>query len=93
VAQVPAASSDAARELRLEIELLDRAKAALSAQQHERALQLLERYAARFPRGTLAREAAMLRGKINQRGKLPATPRPARLPAPAASEPGGTSPP
>jgi hypothetical protein len=73
-------ASDPARELRLEIELLDRVRTALAAGEPERAHSLLDQYAARFPTGTLAREAEVLRGKVGRsRSKLPAAPEPATL--------------
>jgi hypothetical protein len=86
--EAPASTPDPARELRLEIELLDHARAALSASEPERARVLLEQYAERFPAGTLAREAQLLRGKIARgdarpRARLPAAPDPATLDAPA----------
>jgi hypothetical protein len=65
---------DAARQLRLEIEQLDRVRSALSAGDRARALGLLDAYAARFPAGILTREAQVLRGKASSRA-LPGAPR------------------
>jgi hypothetical protein len=56
----PKAGADAASHLLEELALLDGARAALAASDGRRALEGLERYAARFPRGTLALEAALL---------------------------------
>lgn len=80
--EAAASMPDPARELRLEIELLDRARAALAASEPGRALALLDEYAARFPTGTLAREAQVLRGKL-ARAKLPPAPDRGTLQAPA----------
>lgn len=55
----PAASADSA--LASELGLLDEARAAMAASDPKRAGSVLDAYAARFPRGTLVLEAAMLR--------------------------------
>jgi hypothetical protein len=85
VAEVAASATDPARELRLEIELLDRARAALGSNQAARAVELLDQYAARFPAGSLAREAEVLRSKA--RAKLRPAREPATLAAPAGKSP------
>jgi hypothetical protein len=94
VTEAPPSAPDPARALRLEIELLDRARAAQAAGEPARALGLLDEYAARFPGGTLSREAQVLRGKIakgdgmrgdGSRSKVSSDP--ATLEAPARSTP------
>lgn len=57
-AEAPAANGD---QLKLEVQQLDRVRAALGTGDRERALQLLDGYERRFPNGTLAPEAAKLR--------------------------------
>jgi len=53
-------------ELREEIDLLDRVRTALGQRDARAASALLEHYAARFPEGKLAREAAVLRARTAQ---------------------------
>jgi hypothetical protein len=67
-AQSPAAQSPAAisRELREEIDLLDRVRTALDQRDARAASALLESYATRFPEGRLAREATVLRARTAQ---------------------------
>jgi hypothetical protein len=54
------------RELREEIDLLDRVRTALNQGDARAASALLENYANRFPEGRLAREASMLRARTAQ---------------------------
>jgi len=61
-----AASADRERELREEIELLDRARVAVERRDARSASALLESYATRFPEGRLAREATLLRARTPQ---------------------------
>jgi hypothetical protein len=51
----------AATDLRAELELLGRARAALEAEDFERVLALVQRHAREFPRGTMREEIALLR--------------------------------
>ena len=64
----PAVVSPAAmsRELREEIDLLDRVRTALDQRDARAASALLESYATRFPEGRLAREATVLRARTAQ---------------------------
>jgi hypothetical protein len=59
-----------------EVALLDETRAALRSGAGQRASALLDRYAARFPHGELALEAAMLRvqtlGALERRGEASA---------------------
>lgn len=67
--EVPAASApstDMSRELREEVQLLDQVRLALGESNAPQAQALLDRYAARFPEGALAREAAVLRSRTAQ---------------------------
>jgi hypothetical protein len=57
-AEAPATKSD---QLKQEVQQIDRVRAALSAGDRDRALQLLDGYDRKFPTGTLAPEAAKLR--------------------------------
>lgn len=57
----PSAKADAESALREEIRALDRARAALRSGAPKRALQELDAYGARFPRGTFRQEASVLR--------------------------------
>jgi hypothetical protein len=56
--EAPALKSD---QLKLEVQQLDRVRAALAAGERERAVQLLDGYDRKFPNGTLLPEAAKLR--------------------------------
>ncbi|MEY4550168.1 MAG: hypothetical protein RL685_6363 [Pseudomonadota bacterium] len=58
-----APSAPVSGELREEIDLLDRVRAALDRRDARAASALLENYAQRFPEGELAREAAALRAR------------------------------
>ena len=60
-AQPNAAASSAAGSLTDEIHLLDRARAALSSGAPRRALEVLEQYDQRYPRGRFAPESVVLR--------------------------------
>jgi hypothetical protein len=62
----PAPSAAASRELREEIDLLDRVRAALAQRDARAASALLESYANRFPEGMLTREATVLRARAAQ---------------------------
>ena len=67
----PSAESSAlSRELREEIELLDRVRAALGQKDAAAASTLLDDYSARFPSGKLAREAGVLRARTAQAAQL-----------------------
>jgi hypothetical protein len=61
-----APSSDMSRELREEIDLLDRVRTALDQRDARAASALLDSYATRFPDGRLAREANVLRARSAQ---------------------------
>ena len=61
-----APSAAMSRELREEIDLLDRVRAALNQGDARAASALLENYAHRFPEGRLAREATLLRARTVQ---------------------------
>ena len=61
-----APSAAMSRELREEIDLLDRVRAALEQGDARAASVLLENYANRFPEGRLAREATRLRARTAQ---------------------------
>lgn len=68
-AEAPAAnppSTETSRELREEIDLLDRVRTALDQRDARVASALLESYATRFPEGRLAREATALRARAAQ---------------------------
>jgi hypothetical protein len=59
-------SAAMSRELREEIELLDRVRTALGQRDVREASALLDHYATRFPAGALAREASVLRARTAQ---------------------------
>lgn len=61
-----APSAAMSRELRKEIELLDRVRTALDQGDTRAASALLENYANRFPKGSLTREATLLRARTAQ---------------------------
>ena len=58
-----APSTKMSRELREEIDLLDRVRSALDQRDARAASALLETYAHRFPEGRLAPEASVLRAR------------------------------
>jgi hypothetical protein len=61
-----ATSPEVSRELREEIDLLDRVRTALNQRDARAASTLLESYTTRFPEGRLAREATVLRARTAQ---------------------------
>jgi len=61
-----AVSREMSRELREEIDLLDRVRTALDQRNTREASTLLDSYATRFPEGRLAREATVLRARTAQ---------------------------
>jgi hypothetical protein len=68
--EAPAPSAARSRELREEIDLLDRVRTALDQRDARAASALLENYATRFPEGRLAREAAVLRTRTAQVARM-----------------------
>ena len=65
----PVAEESSSRELREEIELLDKARSALQHGSSALALEQLERYRQRFPSGVLRREASLLRQQATPAGR------------------------
>jgi hypothetical protein len=73
---VPNPSEDMSREsreLREEVDLLDRVRGAVSQGDAPTAAALLDRYFARFPQGALVREAAVLRTRATELARTPPT--------------------
>jgi pyruvate/2-oxoglutarate dehydrogenase complex dihydrolipoamide acyltransferase (E2) component len=69
-----AAPVDMSRELREEVDLLDRVRAAVALEDAHTATELLDSYFARFPEGALTREAGVLRTRTTELARTRALP-------------------